>query len=259
MVVTRPLPVGRSTRGRSTFGSELPPSEHVPPLPFLPASTVYAASTTCESVAPRSQPWGSPRCWPSAVHSRRCDRSGAFPGGALTLRSFSLDCSRAVSLRSDTFAPFHPDPIRVLHTSPYGVRSSVGGGRPQGFAPQPNPLPRQVLPPGRRPMLPWASSPSWVSKDLSTRFSKESHSSAIACSREGRPVSGPGGTAPRGRCSSTGGDLPRTPRLGTVIAKSGDIGPKIPRESNGSIELVVRCHPWLPSRRPKSTRRWPIA
>jgi hypothetical protein len=31
--------------------------------------------------------------------------------------------------------------------------------RPQGFAPQPSPLPRPVFPPGRRPMLPWASAP----------------------------------------------------------------------------------------------------
>jgi hypothetical protein len=61
MAAARPLPAGRPRRDRPAFGSELPPSEHVPPLPFLPASTVCAASASCGFVAPRSRPWGSPR------------------------------------------------------------------------------------------------------------------------------------------------------------------------------------------------------
>jgi hypothetical protein len=61
MSAMRPLPAGRPQRGRSAFGSELPPSERVPSMPFLPTSTVYSAFAPCGFVAPRNRPWGSPR------------------------------------------------------------------------------------------------------------------------------------------------------------------------------------------------------
>jgi hypothetical protein len=82
MGVARPLPVDRSTRDQPTFGSKLPPSELVPPLPVLPASTVYSASTSCGYVATHSQPWGSPRFRPRITHTRWVWLSGTFPGGA---------------------------------------------------------------------------------------------------------------------------------------------------------------------------------
>jgi hypothetical protein len=80
MGVERPLPVSRPTRGPPTIGPKLPPFGHVPPLPFLPTSTVYSASTSCGCFATRNQPWGSLRfrSWIACTQLSVRD-SGPFP------------------------------------------------------------------------------------------------------------------------------------------------------------------------------------
>jgi hypothetical protein len=85
----RPLPVFLPARGGLTFGSKLPRFEHVPPLPFLPASTVCSALAPCGSVAPRSRSWGSYRFQSRATGSRKRDRlSGTVPGNAIPFEAF---------------------------------------------------------------------------------------------------------------------------------------------------------------------------
>ena len=104
-----------------------------------------------------------------------------------TLRSLPLDCSRSASPRSL--------PSRRSARLGVGVRFVAepetfawARGRPQGLAPQPSPLLRLALPPGRRPMLPWASTPCGFSTDPFPRHSAEFRvrTAGRALSREGR-------------------------------------------------------------------------
>jgi hypothetical protein len=136
----RPLPAGRPRRGQSPFGSELPPSEHVPSLPFLPASTVYAASTACGFVAPRSRSWGSPRFQPRGLPpASRVPCLDAFPDGAIPFGAFP---SIAAVPRHRGRYPLAVPPrfdSQVPRVSAQG-RLSLQGCRPQGVAPQPSPL-----------------------------------------------------------------------------------------------------------------------
>jgi hypothetical protein len=85
---------------------------------------------------------------------------------AQTLRSFSLDCSRTVSLRPGTFSPFHPFSTRTPDALPHRAFLPFPGSRPQGLAPQTSPLLRPALPPKRCSMLPWACSPFSVPTTL---------------------------------------------------------------------------------------------
>jgi hypothetical protein len=106
----RPLPVVPPAGGFPTIGSKLPRFEHVPPLPFLPASTVCAASAPCGSVAPRSRSWGSSRFQLRAVQACKQDgQLGAVPGNAKPFGAFP----------STAAAPRHRGrcPLAVPHTS----------------------------------------------------------------------------------------------------------------------------------------------
>jgi hypothetical protein len=140
IAAAHPLPEGQSSRGRPSFGSELPPSEHVPSLLFLPASTVYAASTACEFVAPRSRSWGSPcfqpRGHPPASRSPCLDTflDGATPFGAFP----SIVAVPRHRGRYPLAVPSRFD-FQVPCVAAQG-RSSLRDRRPQGFAPQPSPL-----------------------------------------------------------------------------------------------------------------------
>jgi len=124
------------------FGPGLPSSELVPPLPFLPASTVYAARppqvycalhpvlgfATFQVIRRRS------RHWPVSLVS-----PGILPNGAVhTLQSLPLAVSRAASPRP---LPSHP---------------STGS---QGFAPTSSPLPSDPIAETDGPLLSWASFP----------------------------------------------------------------------------------------------------
>jgi hypothetical protein len=120
----------------------LPPSEHVPPLPFFPATAVYSARHPAGLLHPASGPGVRHVAGPLRARCPKAlGRWLAFPDGAFTLRSFPL---RSKSLRVTAFR----SPLAVAP----GVRSWVRPcchvwprvllplARPQGFAPLRSPL-----------------------------------------------------------------------------------------------------------------------
>jgi len=147
---------------RLDFGSGLPRPEHVPFLPFLPASTVSSAaeqirrptrSTVCGFVAPRSRPWGSPRFGLPALPLGRARPEGRGPEGpresspvANTLRSVPLLGSfRPCRHRVSSFRTRSRSPTGVPSRRSSRARSRVATARcsarrPQGFAPPRSPL-----------------------------------------------------------------------------------------------------------------------
>jgi len=159
---------------RLDFGSELPRSEHVPFLPFLPAPTVSSAEARPEDrtldssrVCCTPQPVlefatfpipGRPRGLPTPG-SQVFSRSSPV---ARTLRSFPLSSSRPVRHRfpflAEEFCVHRPGvPSRRHRIAPPPCRHDCGHPiRPQGFRPLKSPLhPRGVATP-RSSMLPWA-------------------------------------------------------------------------------------------------------
>jgi hypothetical protein len=140
IAVARPLPAVRTRRARAAFDSELPPSERVPSMLFLPASTVYSASTACGFVAPRSRSWGSPCFQPNELSPASMSPFVyAFPSGATPSGAFP----------SIAAVPRHRGrcPLAVLPRVDFQVpcvaaqgRLSLRSRRPQGFGPQPSPL-----------------------------------------------------------------------------------------------------------------------
>jgi hypothetical protein len=188
IAVTRPLRIGRFTRNQPIFGSKMPHSELVPSLPFLPASTAYSASTTCGFVAPRSQPWGSPRFQRLVAFVRRRTYAisrlsrwripfGAFPSTVAVPRhrgrcplvvphGFSF-CYPNVATRTPRFR--HAVDLEALLHS-----------RVRCFVP--------AFPPERRPMLPWACHPSRGMSNNS-RATRESGASrgCLSLPKEKRP------------------------------------------------------------------------
>jgi hypothetical protein len=112
-------PGRRPPKRLSTFGAELPQSALVPPLSFLPTSTVFSASTPCGSVAPRSRPWGSPCFELRSPLCRNRASNDAVPDGATPFGAFPP--TTAVPCRHGLLPPRRSDglghPVRRASTS----------------------------------------------------------------------------------------------------------------------------------------------
>jgi hypothetical protein len=143
---------------RPPFGTKVPTSARVPPLPFHPAPTVSSAHGPAgllhpatghgvrhiSSTLPPRRPKTPLRLLPPMSENLGFART--FPNGAYTLRSFSLRDSRSASPR--------PLPSRCLRppSAPLpAVQARLSGevpafAQPQGFAPSRSPLQRPTLP-----------------------------------------------------------------------------------------------------------------
>jgi len=136
----RPLP-----DGRPPFGTGLPAPVLVPPLPFLPASTVFSARSFAglfhPATGPEVRPVSNLRRHRPRASPRGAPDPSILPGSAVfshTLQSLPLVVRRTASPR--------PLPSR---------RSS----RPQGLSRPTSPLSRSRVAAGSDPLLSWASFP----------------------------------------------------------------------------------------------------
>jgi hypothetical protein len=186
----RPVLAGSALRRFQPSARELPPPRRLPPLPFLPASTVCSAARLAgctpsggsEASLPRSPVGVAPATDPgvhavsmSAAMPRRVDPLGAF-------RRQSRKDRRGRAAMADT-SPVMPYPSERLSSSaavppsPAGSAlspsqiaaagrravanrrgDSAGGCRPQGLDPLPSPERGVAVASGSGPMLPWACS-----------------------------------------------------------------------------------------------------
>ena len=188
---------------RLDIGPELPRSEHVPFLPFLPAPTVSSAEARPEdrtldssrvcctpqpvlefATFPTSRPLGRPR--PEGC----CEifPSGEDPSKLSPLRQPSSASPLPPSSRRGSTFTARAFPLVVLASHRRRVTTTAGHPiRPQGFRPPKSPLHPRSVATSRSSMLPWALDRT-----------RSVPAAAVSCAPGASPIS-PCGVQDRGR------------------------------------------------------------